>query len=121
MQAALDATTLMIAKEALDLQNGQVQQKAKTYFNAQFTRSDVRNLKLTFELITNGPGDFTVIGEATAKMDTAMAQIIGYKQDGPARHQPGALGLQGARARARARQYRLDGRRRTRWSSSRRP
>ena len=34
MQAALDATTLMIAKEALDLQNGQVQQKAKTYFNA---------------------------------------------------------------------------------------
>ena len=38
MQAALDATTLMISKEALDLKNGQVQQKAKTYFNAQFTR-----------------------------------------------------------------------------------
>ena len=78
MQAALDATTLMIAKEALDLQNGQVQQKAKSYFNAQFTRSDVSNLNLTFELITNGPGDFTVIGDATAKMDTAMAQMIGY-------------------------------------------
>ena len=80
MQAALDATTLMISKEALDLQSGQVQQKAKSYFNAQFTRSDVRNLKLTFELVTNGPGDFTVIGEATAKMDTAMAQIIGYNK-----------------------------------------
>jgi Flp pilus assembly protein TadG len=80
MQAALDATTLMIAKEALDLQNGQVQQKAKSYFNAQFTRQDVSNLNLTFELITNGPGDFTVIGDATAKMDTAMAQIIGYNR-----------------------------------------
>ena len=80
MQAALDATTLMIAKEALDLQNGQVQQKAKSYFNAQFTRSDVSNLNLTFELKTNGPGDFTVIGDATAKMDTAMAQIIGYNK-----------------------------------------
>ena len=29
MQAALDATTLMISKEALDLQSGQIQQKAK--------------------------------------------------------------------------------------------
>src|ERR1043166_1775861 len=48
MQAVLDATTLMISKEALDLQNNQVQQKAKTYFNSQFTRTDVRNLKLTF-------------------------------------------------------------------------
>ena len=80
MQAVLDATTLMISKEALDLQNNQVQQKAKTYFNAQFTRTDVRNLKLKFDLVTNGPGDFTVIGEATAKMDTSMAQIIGYKK-----------------------------------------
>jgi Flp pilus assembly protein TadG len=80
MQAALDATTLMIAREALDLQNGQVQQKAKSYFNAQFTRSDVSNLHLGFELKTNGPGDFTVIGDASAKMDTAMAQIIGYNK-----------------------------------------
>ena len=80
MQAVLDATTLMISKEALDLKNSQVQAKAKTYFNAQFTRTDVRGLKLTFDLVTNGPGDFTVVGEATAKMDTAMAQIIGYKK-----------------------------------------
>src|SRR5215212_5889097 len=35
MQAVLDATTLMISKEALDLSNSQVQQKAKTYFNSQ--------------------------------------------------------------------------------------
>src|SRR5258708_4077306 len=43
MQAVLDATTLMISKEALDLKNSQVQQKAKTYFNSQFSRSDVKN------------------------------------------------------------------------------
>lgn len=80
MQSVLDATTLMISKEALDLQKSQVQAKAKTYFNSQFTRTDVRGLKLSFDLVTNGPGDFTVIGEATAKMDTSMAQIIGYKK-----------------------------------------
>ena len=79
MQAVLDATTLMISKEALDLKSRQVQQKAKTYFNSQFTRADVRGLKLTFSLVTNAPGDFTVIGDATAKMDTALAQVIGYK------------------------------------------
>jgi Flp pilus assembly protein TadG len=78
MQAVLDTTTLMISKEALDL-NTQVQAKAKTYFNGQFTRTDVRGLKLKFELITNGPGDFTVIGEATAKMDTAMAGVLNFK------------------------------------------
>src|SRR5882724_2539787 len=80
MQAVLDATTLMVSKEALDLKSGQVQQKAKTYFNSQFARKDVKNLKLTFSLTTNGPGDFTVAGEATAQMDTSMAQVIGYKQ-----------------------------------------
>jgi Flp pilus assembly protein TadG len=80
MQAVLDATTLMIAKEALDLQNTTVQAKARTYFNSQFSRTDVRNLNLTFNMITNGPGDFTVIGEATAKMDTAMATVLGIKK-----------------------------------------
>jgi Flp pilus assembly protein TadG len=79
MQAVLDATTLMISKEALDL-NKQVQAKATTYFNSQFTRSDVRGLKLSFELVTNGPGDFTVIGEATAKMDTAMSGVLGFNK-----------------------------------------
>ena len=50
MQATLDATTLMISKEALNIKSGQIQQKAKSYFNSQFTRGDVKNLKLTFSM-----------------------------------------------------------------------
>jgi len=80
MQAVLDATTLMITKEAVDIKSSEVQQKAKAYFNSQFTRTDVRGLKLSFSMTTNGPGDFTVIGEATAKMDTAMAQVLGFRK-----------------------------------------
>jgi Flp pilus assembly protein TadG len=80
MQASLDATTLMISREALDLKSTQVQAKAKAYFKAQFTRTDVRGLKLSFEMITNGPGDFTVVGEATSKMDTAMSMVLGQKK-----------------------------------------
>lgn len=79
MQVALDATTLMIAKEALDLKTAQVQKKAKTYFDAQFNRPDVKNLAVTFSLQTNGPGDFTVLSEATGMIDTAIAQVIGKK------------------------------------------
>jgi Flp pilus assembly protein TadG len=79
MQVALDTTALMISKEALDLKSGQVQTKAKKYFNAQFNRPDVNNLKTTFEMQTNGPGDFTVIAEATGAIDTAIAQVIGKK------------------------------------------
>jgi Flp pilus assembly protein TadG len=80
MQAVLDTTTLMISKEALDIASVQVQTKAQTYFNSQFTRTDVRGLKLTFTLTTNGSGDFTVVGQATAKMDTAIATVLGIRK-----------------------------------------
>ena len=79
MQAVLDATTLMFSREGVELTGWQVQRKARAYFNSQFNRTDVHGLKLSFSLTTNGPGDFTIVGEATAKMDTALAQIIGYR------------------------------------------
>ncbi len=79
MQVALDTTALMISKEALDLKSGQVQKKAKSYFNAQFNRPDVKKLKVTFTMQNNGPGDFTVIAQATGTIDTAIAQVIGKK------------------------------------------
>lgn len=79
MQAALDATTLMISREALDLQNGQVQTKAQTYFNAMFNRPDVKQIQATFSLQTNAPGDFTVVGQGSGSLDTAMAGIIGFR------------------------------------------
>jgi len=77
MQVALDAAALTVAKEALNLSSGQVQAKAKTYFNAQFNRPDVKNLNLTFSMVSNGPGDFTVLADATGYIDTSLAQVIG--------------------------------------------
>ena len=77
MQVALDTTALMISKEALDLNNAQVKKKAKSYFDAQFNRPDVMKLKVTFTMQNNGPGDFTVIAQATGAIDTAIARVIG--------------------------------------------
>jgi len=79
MQVALDAAALMVAKEALNLTDTQVQNKAKKYFNAQFDRPEVKKLNLTFSMVNNGPGDFTVLAEATGKIDTSIAQVIGKK------------------------------------------
>jgi Flp pilus assembly protein TadG len=79
MQVALDAAALIVAKEAANLTSTQVQNRAKKYFNAQFNRPDVKNLNLTFSMVTNGPGDFTVVAEATGRIDTTIAQVIGKK------------------------------------------
>jgi Flp pilus assembly protein TadG len=44
MQAALDATALMLSKTAGTLTQQQINNQATTYFNALFTRKDVSNL-----------------------------------------------------------------------------
>ena len=79
MQAALDATALMVSKEALNITAAQVQKKAKSYFNAEFKRPEVKSLVTTFTMQNNGPGDFTVIAEATGTLDTTIAAVIGKK------------------------------------------
>jgi Flp pilus assembly protein TadG len=80
MQAALDATALMISKQALDLQSAQVQSKARAYFNAMFNRPDVKGLAITFTLQVNGPGDFTVLANGSGKIDTAFVRLLGVQQ-----------------------------------------
>jgi Flp pilus assembly protein TadG len=77
MQSALDVTALMVSKEALDLQSGQVQKKARAYFSSQFNHEDVKQIATTFTLVNNGPGDYTVVAEATGLIDTAIARVIG--------------------------------------------
>jgi Flp pilus assembly protein TadG len=79
MQVALDAAALTVAKEAANLTGKQVQNKAKKYFNAQFNHAGVKKLDITFNMVSNGPGDFTVLAEATGHIDTSIAQVIGKK------------------------------------------
>jgi hypothetical protein len=80
MQAALDATALMISKQALDLQTAQVQSKARAYFDAMFNRPDIKGLKVKFALQTNGPGDFTVLADGSGRIDTSFVKLLGVQQ-----------------------------------------
>jgi Flp pilus assembly protein TadG len=79
MQAALDTAALMVSKEALNITTGQVQRKAKSYFNAEFKRPEVKAVTATFSMQNNGPGDFTIVAEATGRLDTTIAAVLGKK------------------------------------------
>src|SRR5436309_4339841 len=47
MQAAVDATALMLSKDASSMTSSQLSQKATSYFNALFTRPEVTNVVIT--------------------------------------------------------------------------
>ena len=53
MQAALDSTALMLSKDAATLSNTDLQTKAKSYFNALFTRPEATNVAITASLYDN--------------------------------------------------------------------
>ena len=47
MQSALDATALMLSKQAAQLSSDQISQDASTYFTANFARQDVQAVQVT--------------------------------------------------------------------------
>src|SRR5262245_16762306 len=77
LQAALDATALMLSKEAPGLTPAQVTQKANDYFNVAFTRPDALNTQLT---VTYDPTGTSLTLGATAKVNTTIARVIGFNQ-----------------------------------------
>ncbi len=80
MQAALDATALMISKDALDLKSAQVQTKARSYFLAMFNHPEIKSVTAAFTLQIHAPGDFTVLASSTGSMDTAFVRLLGVPQ-----------------------------------------
>jgi Flp pilus assembly protein TadG len=65
MQAAVDATALMLSKDAATLTSSQLGQKAVSYFNALFTRSEVANVVVTPTYTTSGGTQLTVSASGT--------------------------------------------------------
>ena len=78
MQSALDSTALMLSKDAATLNNTQLQAKAKTYFEALFTRPDAKNITINASYTADGGS--TVIVKGSADVPTNLLGIIGYNQ-----------------------------------------
>ena len=62
MQAALDSTALMLAKQAPTMTEGQLQASANDYFKAVFTRPEVKGVAVTAQLSSSDGYALTVDG-----------------------------------------------------------
>src|SRR5437016_6766844 len=76
MQSALDATTLMLARNTQSLSGDQITQQGSSLFTANFPGSGVHNLTVT---TTSGSvsGGITITGTATASINTQFMKVMG--------------------------------------------
>ncbi len=74
LQAALNSTALMVAKNAASL-NGNLESTAKTYFLAMFTDPKAANIQFSAKYSTSGGSNVEVDG--SADMPTDIMSIIG--------------------------------------------
>ena len=78
MQSALDATTLMLAKNAQNLSSTQISAQGNSYFSANLTSSELKNLTVT---ATSAPasGGIAVTGSATGTINTQIMSVMGFQ------------------------------------------
>jgi Flp pilus assembly protein TadG len=77
MQAAGDATALMLAKTASSLSNGQLQTNATAYFLANFHRPDAQNV-LVSATYSQGQSGFNVTVNGSANVPTNFMGLFGF-------------------------------------------
>src|SRR5215510_1459304 len=79
MQSAVDATALILSKEAQGLIKAQLDAKAVAIFNAQFHRPDVTNLLVTPTFDNPGTGSFKLTLVATGTVPTTFTRVVGQE------------------------------------------
>jgi Flp pilus assembly protein TadG len=80
MQAAIDATGLMLSRDAATMTPAQIQSKATAYFNAQFNRPDVANVQVTATLASPQAGSFVLSVKVTGNVPTTFTKLLGQTQ-----------------------------------------
>jgi Flp pilus assembly protein TadG len=76
MQTVLDATALMLAKEAAVVGQAQVNANAQKYFSAMFNRPDVNNVQAN--AVYSPGGTSSLVVNASAQVPTAFVKMFGY-------------------------------------------
>jgi Flp pilus assembly protein TadG len=80
MQAALDSTALMLAK---DLSEGvidtlQIPTKADQYFRALYTNTDARSVAITATYTQNTGNGSTILVKGTGNIETGFMRVVGF-------------------------------------------
>jgi hypothetical protein len=77
MQAAIDATAVILLKETGNLSADQLTQKGTNYFNANFGRAEVQNVAVTAALSV-ASGSSTLTLSAAGSLSTTFARVLGF-------------------------------------------
>jgi len=80
MYAALDATGLMLSRDAATMSPEQIKAKAIQIFNAEFNRPDVPNVQVDAVLNSPQAGSFTLNVTASTNMPTTFTRVLGQSQ-----------------------------------------
>lgn len=80
MQAALDSTALMLAKEAQTMSPDDVDAKGKAYFGSIFTSNEAKNVTVTATLQNPEPGSFVLNVKGSAKVPTSFTKALGKQE-----------------------------------------
>ena len=78
MQSTLDATALMLSKDAATMTPAQIQSKASAYFTAQFNRPEVANVQVTALLSSPQAGSFTLNVTSSGSVPTTFTKLLGH-------------------------------------------
>jgi Putative Flp pilus-assembly TadE/G-like/von Willebrand factor type A domain len=81
-QAALDATALMLSKDANGLEPAQVAAKASGYFNALFQRPEAINVLIAHQLSAPEQGSFKLMMSGSGAVVPVFAKLLGKTQIG---------------------------------------
>jgi Flp pilus assembly protein TadG len=76
LQAALDSTALMLARDATSVSGSDLNVKALNYFTALFNRPEAKNITISATYTTEGGSKVVVDGSAS--VPTTFLGIIGY-------------------------------------------
>jgi uncharacterized protein YegL len=80
MLAALDATALMLSKDAQTLTGEQLTQKSTEYFNSQFNHPEVNNLQISHEFNSPAQGSFALKLTASGSVKTLFTKLLGHSE-----------------------------------------
>lgn len=79
MQAALDAAAILLAKEAPQLTQAQLGERAKSYFLSNFANADAKNLAVSAS-VSNAAGANKIALQSTGTVATTFMGIFGHVQ-----------------------------------------
>jgi len=78
MQAALDSTALMLAKDVVGLSATDINTKAQDYFNALYKHPEVSNINVTAAYTNSSSDGSKIVMNATGTVKTAFMKVVGY-------------------------------------------